>query len=193
MLTSLNSFEEFFYDVSHFHIIFNVLYLMRETFKGSKLRHKRIHPRVLPTPTNLSSLRYITKSFWGIQRREENLENPCLSYNPMVEKHSNQTAECQSDKRLLEQKGPILTSLSQKGKHKSREERGMIQYHTAVQCHSWDQNSLPSIPILGLSTHHMKEQHSLPLGKEWGRYLRVIAWPHFTELYSDGVVKLRTL
>ena len=61
---------ELFYDASHFHIIFNVLYLMREALKGSKLRHKRIHPCVFPTPTNLSSSRHITKSFWGIQRRE---------------------------------------------------------------------------------------------------------------------------
>lgn len=54
----------------------------------------------------------------------------------MAEKHSSQTVECQSDKKLLEQEGPIMMSVLQKGKHKSREGRGLMQCHTAVQCQS---------------------------------------------------------
>lgn len=45
--------------------------------------------------------------------------------------------------------------------------------------------------LRAVHTSH-REQHSLPLGKEWGRYLGIIACPHFTELCSDGAVKLRT-
>lgn len=55
-----------------------------------------------------------------------------MSYNPVVEKHSNQTIECQCDKRLLKQEGLIMTSLLQKGKHKSREGRGLTQQFSVI-------------------------------------------------------------
>lgn len=148
--------SSFFFCKSFSHY-FYAFYLMREALSvqswGTKgyirvsCQPQAIYPvqDTLPSPSEES------------REGRSNLEkNPGLRFNPMVERHRNQTVECQSWKRHLEQASLIMSSLLQMGKHKSREGKGLLQCHTAIQCQSWGQSPLPLIPILGLSAHHVR-------------------------------------
>lgn len=109
----------------------------------------------------------------------------------MADRQRNQTGTSELEGTFRTR--PILSSLLQMGKQKSREENRPIQCHAAIQCQSWDQNLLPLIPAMGLSMYYKRGQHSSALG--WGRRGSpgIMACPHFTELYSSKAVKLRVL
>lgn len=139
---------------------------MREAFRGLKLREKKVYLCLLTTPKDLLNSIFITESFCGVQKKRTNLEkNLCSKQNPMVERHRNQNC------RMSELEGTFKTS---KSHHlfsfpdgKSQVQRGK---ETDTMPHSnsvleLGQNPLPLIPVFGLPTHHIRGQHSSPLGQ----------------------------
>lgn len=110
---------------------------------------------------DLPRLRFITKSF-SVQRREVKFGKECLlEIKPRGGEA--QTSDC----RMSELEG---TSRISKFHHffsftdeenKSREGKRSIECHTAIQ--SWDQNLLHLIPVLGLSTYHIRGQGDIIL------------------------------
>lgn len=194
MLTSLNSFKEFFFFLQVIFTLFLRILSHERGPKRSELRHKRIHPCVLPTPSNLSSSRYITKSFWGVQGREvKSGEESWLEIQPYG--RETQKSNC----RMSELEETFRTS---KSHHVFSFTDGETQVQrgkgTATMSHS---NSVSELgpeptsfnPSLGAFCTSRKEITFSTTGWGGGRSLRIMACPHFTELYSGGVVKLRTL
>lgn len=201
MLTGLNSFKElrssFFFFTSHFHKTFYAFCLMREALRGSKLREKNGIFMCLVNPKlDLPSSRFIPKPSCRVQRREVKFgEESLLDTKP----NGRETQKSNCTRSELE--GTFRTSKSlHLFSFPGRETQAQRGKETDTMSHSnvvaeLGQNPLLLIPILELSTQHIRGQHSSPLGQGGaGREdLGIMDCPQFTELYSCRVVKLGTL